>query len=345
MKFWKMGPRAAFEPPSDFSSGDGGGSSTTKKLLLIGGAGCGIILLIVGILFAAGAFQAVSCCNQVGDAVKKTGEAQKYGSEFALALAGRDFDQAYAMTSDDFRRDTSKEQFVSAFEPYDSYLDATPRTFNVQAGTSGQPAESMDDLGKSWTVILQFAKSNASKQLLLEVDVLATEDAGFVIDGVRAEERARAISSEPPAREVLEMHDDLAAGRYEMAYGRMAQPFKQETDVDAFKAFIKDSGGVMISNDVIIQEVDYVSDQQATVMATVTSEDGNKAVVQYELSNPIPSSQMWQIMAISTPVQADPDSTTGEPVMKGIDAGGADADVIAPEGDSNTEEGEGSSDQ
>lgn len=342
---WFQGPNAAFEPPSDFSGG-GGGSSTKKKMFIVGGIGCGVVLLLIGILFAAGAFQAVSCCNQAQEFAQNSQKAQGVAVDFGLALSDKDFERALAMTSENYRSKNSLQTFTAGFDPFAAYLQGTPRVFNFRAGTSDEVADSFEDLNKGWTVVLQYATANSDQQLLVEVDVIPTETGELVIDNVGAEVRARSLASEPPAREVIEVHDDLAAGRYEMAHGRMAQPFKQETNIEAFKAFINDSNGVMTSSDVTIEEVDYSSQDKATVMATVRGADGNAAVVQYELVSPVPGMSMWKIMAISTPVRTDDvESVTGEPVMKGIDAGGADADVIAPELEEPAEGGDAPSNQ
>lgn len=327
---WNLNrPKAAFEPPSDFVGGSGGGSSGTKKVLMVGGIGCGVLLLIIGVLFAAGAFKAVSCCNQVSDFAQKSAGAQEYALEFGRALHEKDFESAYKMTSDSYRSANSLEMFTAAFDPYAAHLQGAPRVFNTRAGGVDGPAESVDDLTKGWVIALQFARPEGSEQLLVELDVAPQGEAQFTIQGVRAESRARSLSSEPPAKEVLEVHDDLAAGRYEMAYGRMAPPFKQETDMAAFKGFLDDSNGVMISNDVEITSVEYGSPQAATVMATVTAKDGRRAIVQYELSTPIPNMPVWKVMAISPVVTSDPPDAPAEPEVE-IDAGTTDADLVAP---------------
>jgi hypothetical protein len=297
---------------------------------MIGGIGCGVVLLVIGVLFAAGAFKAVSCCNQVGEFAQNSAKAQEFALKFGEALHQKDFAAAHAMTSESYRSANNLAAFEQSFEPYAAQLTAPPRVFNLRAGnTGGGEPQSLDDLGKGWSIMLQFATPQGSEQLLVEIDVSPKGEGEFTIDGVRAETRARSLEAEPPAQEVLAVHRDLAAGRYEMAYGRMAQPFRQQTTMDAFKGFLKDTDGIMTSRDVVVNSVEYGSTQNATVMATVTADDGSRAIVQYELMTPIPNMPQWQIVAISPTVTSDPPDQPDEPSVE-IDAGDSDADVVAP---------------
>ncbi len=294
--------KIAFEPPSDYvPSAKGGGKS---KIWMILGGGCLVLLLLIGGLFAAGAFKAVSCCNQLQDVAARTMAAQQFALGWGTQVGAGDLDAAYQALTEAERQKTDINAFKALFAEDSKDLAASlPQLFN----TNAVHHEAITDV-KAWRISLQYATPSAHEMLVLSFDVTLVDPEAntFGIEGIDLDKRARVMGSEAPAREVLQFHEELQAGRYEMAYGRLPQQFKDSTSLETFRAFLDNEGSVLIGSTLEIGEISYPEPNRATVMAIATRVD-KKAVVQYELQSPtMPGIQMWQIMAISPTLQTNP---------------------------------------
>lgn len=312
-----IGPRAAFQPPSDML-GDGGGSSTSKKIFIGLGIGCGAIMLILGLLFAAGAFKAVTCCNEVKGIAESSVAAEKYATEFTNELYRGDYDAAYARTTPEFQARVNASAFASTVQAHAEQLKSNaPRVFNVeleQHGDADQP--SLEDLAKgTWVITYQFAGPTDETMLLLDVRVAKTSEEAFGIADIRFDERVRNLAHEPPAEAVLEMHDHLQRGQYEFAYTRLGDAFRTSTDREAWRKFLDDVGPVLTSSKLEIREVSYNdANTQATVMAHAQASTGQNAIIQFELQpvgEAIPGVG-WRIVSIA-PLLAEDEPQAAQP--------------------------------
>lgn len=330
---------AAFEPPSDYVPENGGGSSTKKKIWMVLGGGCLLIILAIALLFGAGAFKMVSCCNQFQDVAKRSMAAQNYGYEFASLVGSGNIDDAYSRFSEELKSQMSRQEFASKLDEYEPMLNAAvaPRRMNTQARQTGTDLEDV----KEWTQTYQFSGATSTEMLVLTFDVQQfgqDEAASFQVSSVDFDLRPRNLAAEPPAVEVTEFHDELQSGNYEMAYGRLGEPFKNETDVKAFRTFLDDQGDLFKRSSMEVKEVAYNSDQAATVVALVKSASGTNAVVQYELISPMPNLPMWKIITISPMMKTNPE--------EGADAQDGPGDSVKqedPESDDEKASDEGAS--
>lgn len=326
-------PLAAFQPPSDMVS-SGGGSSTTKKVFVGLGIGCGVVLIILGILFAAGAFKAVTCCNQVKGIAQTSMAAENFANQFADEIWTGKLDEAYGQTSTSFQSSMDAEAFKAAVEAHrDRMKSNQPRMFNMQLEQSGAEKPSLDELAKgTWMMSYQFAGPQDETMLLLNFRVAQAPEGSttaFEVADVKFDERPRNLPSEPPAAEVLEVHDMLQRGQYELAYARLGDGFRTSTDRDAWRKFLDDAGAPLTSSTLEIREVSYNdANTQATVMAHAKTTDGRSTLIQFELQ---PMQQQmpgfgWRIVSIAPLIAETPkDAPTEAPQTNGSGAtnGGA----------------------
>lgn len=330
--------RAAFQPPSDM--GSSGGSGGNKRKLWLGlGIGCGVILILTGILFAAGAFKAVSCCNTVKDVAEGSVAAQEFGQRFANAAATGDTAAAYAMTSDAFQQSTSEEAFKQVVSEHRARMETnTPRLFDMQM--KAQDGASLESLKQSgWRLSYQFAGPTDQEMLLLIFSVErdpggAEGEASFVISDVMFDERPRDLAREAPATEVLEFHETLQRGNYEQAYARLAPAFQEETGFEAFRKFLDDAGEALTKSSLTIRQVDYSDDNlQSTIVAHAATASGADALVQYELVpfQPNLPNVGWRIVAIAPLVAEAPASPEPEASDAGADRASGDAGSVGPD--------------
>ena len=342
MRFFGTNGFAAFQPPSDMG-GAGGGEGRGKKKILVGlGIGCGVILLVIGLLFAAGAFKAVSCCSDVANLAQSSVGARDYGQKFADAVAQGKLDEAYAMTSPEFQAKTSREAFGNAIAAHrEKIASNAPRMFNLELQTKGDP-DSLESLKSgAWNLSYQFAGPADETMLLLNVLVTKPADAvddatAFTVEGVQLDERPRNLAAEPPAEEVLKIHDLLQRGSYEMAYSRLAPRFQESSDFETFRKFLDDTGDILQRSDLAIREITYnETNTQATVMAQATTADGANAIVQYELVplQPDMPGFGWRVVAIAPIIGAKPSAPAPDAGAAAAAATNNAAEVEAPQVD------------
>ena len=314
--------KVAFEPPSDYVPPSSGGGKS--KIWMILGGGCLVVLLIIGIFFAAGAFKAVSCCNQLQDVAERSMAAQTFAIGWGTQVGAGDLDAAYQALSPTAKGNMSLEDFKALVaENAADMKDVNPQMFNTNAVNQ----ESISDI-KAWRMTLQFARPTGKQMTLLEFDVVVADpDAKiFNVENINFVTRERVMSAEPPASEVMQFHQELQSGRYEMAYGRMPKEFKDATSMDAFKAFLDAEGSILTGSDLEVTEVSYPAQNRATVMA-IARKGEQKAVVQYELQTPpLAGIKLWQIVAISPTLQTNVDNV---PEPEGA-SDGEDVDAATP---------------
>lgn len=313
--------KAAFEPPSDFVAPEKGGK---KKIWMILGGGCLVVLLICGVLFAAGTFKAISCCNTLQDIAERSAAVRQFASGWATQVTTGDLDAAYQALSQQERAQISLADFKAEVAKHSAAMQgAYPQLFNIKPIDE----KSISD-AKVWRVSYQFMRLYEEQMLVLTFDVKVseTEEDDFEVENIDFSYRERVVAEEPPATEVINFHDEIQAGRYELAYGRMPREFKDATSMEAFKTFLDSEGSVLVGSELEITEVSYPSDGRATVMAIARKKD-QQAVVQYELqSSPSTGLQMWQIVAISPTLTTDEKKNEGD----GDKAGGVESDVPMP---------------
>jgi len=293
----------AFEPPSDFVADQGSGNK--NKMWKVLGVGCLLILLLLGGLFAAGAFKMVSCCSTISDVAKLSMAGQEFGQGWVELLASRDYEEAYGKLSAEYRSRTTLEVFRARAEEHRERMEgAVPRLRDINV-------VSQQDDGWRWRQQFQFADSRSEQMLIVMFDVIH-EDETFWVESVDYDIRERLLSTEPPARTVLDFHQLIQEGSYEIAFGRFSDGFKQETDQAAFRKFLDAEGSVLKSSRIEIKEVIYNSKDSATVMAIVENKSGVRAVVQYELKTIMPNLPAWQIETISPMVQGESSFRIGD---------------------------------
>ena len=304
MSFFGMNGFSAFQPPSDMTNG--GGSGGGRKKVWIGlGIGCGLVLLVIGILFAAGAFKAVTCCSEVKDLAQNSVVVRDAGQAFADDVHAGNIDAAYARTSADFQSKMTRDQFKQAVEAHRAPMNASsPRLFDMQLKTENP--EKIEGLSKgTWKLTYQFAGPKDEKMLLLTFAVKSVgegADLKYVIEDVAFDERLRDLESEPPAAEVLEFHKLLQKKNAAMAYARLAPGFQQQTDYEAFQRFLEDTGDILTNSRIEVREVAYnETNTQATVMAHAKTVSGKDAIIQYELVplQPEMPGFGWRIVSIA----------------------------------------------
>lgn len=288
---------AAFEPPSDFVASGGGGNKNATLWKVLGG-GCLVILLILGGLFAAGAFKVVSCCSEFSDVAKTTLASQEFGQQWAATLGQGKYDAAYAQLSEDTKASQDQATFQSKAAAFEDRLKvASPRLLGTNLVNQQEGAW-------RWRQSYQFADSQSEDMLVLMFDVIQVAGE-FRIESVDFDIRERVLSVEPPATAVLEFHSLIQDSQYEMAFSRLSEAFKTSTDEATFRKFLDAEGAVLKNSEIEVKEVLYNSEDSATVMAMVVNRTGLKAVVQYELTRPFPHLPAWQITTISPMIQTE----------------------------------------
>lgn len=156
---------------AQYQSGPPGqGGSPWKKVLLIGGIGCGVLLLVGGLLVGLGVFQIGNWCSGVCaelEAMDELGsEAQMRGHEFALALHHGDYDRAYGMVDESTQQETSLEEFSAEFGEYADYL-ALSAPFPIHRELD-EEVDWDGEMGTTqWRVWTQFSAPQGDERLVL----------------------------------------------------------------------------------------------------------------------------------------------------------------------------------
>jgi hypothetical protein len=293
-----MKNQVEFKPPSDFVAEDSGGGNNVWKYL---GIGCGVVLLIVGIAFAFGAWKTASCCGDAMDAAKHTMKAQETATQFANKLSSGDAKGAYALTSEAYKSSVSLDEFQKTLSTHSDMLRAsTPRPSGVQ---SQQPSQSdgQDIKADDWTMTYEFSGSQSASKLVMTLNVTREgegEDAKFFVNDMRFDERRRVLSAEPPAETVLSFHRYVQRGNYSSAYNLMAPEYSTKTDRSTFDEFVgAEYDTLYYGGAPEITAVDY-GNGRAVVIAETVGEQGIQWRIEYELTRGL-GPNGWVISAIA----------------------------------------------
>ncbi|MBA2663849.1 MAG: hypothetical protein H0U74_16290 [Bradymonadaceae bacterium] len=287
MRFFESGQRVEFQPPSDFVGDEGG--SGKKRIWKYVGIGCAGVLLIVGLLMGLGAFRAVSCCSDLVDVGKRSIEANQFAQSFAQTVYEGKLDEAYAMTSEAYRKEVSREGFDQALSAHEQALRTSPpMVFNIQVRASSDDAVEANH----WDVSVRFAPPEGSQMVVMNVGVGWSGAAGeqhFAVSQMSVERRLRDLTAEAPAQEVVALHRDLRSGNYEAAYKRLSQGFAGETESDgfeAFRAFVAENEALLTRESLEVFRVEYESPQRAVVSARMSAPEQPAQVVGFLLVGP-----------------------------------------------------------
>ncbi|MGM0555425.1 MAG: hypothetical protein ACQEVA_03505 [Myxococcota bacterium] len=338
-----MKNQVEFKPPSDFVADDSGGGNNVWKYL---GIGCGVVLLIVGIAFAFGAWKTASCCGDAMDAAKQTMKAQQASAQFADKVSAGDTQEAYALTSEAYQNSVSLDEFQKTLSAHAELLRSSPpRPSGVQAQQSDQ-SDGQNLKANDWTMKYEFSGPQSSKKLVMTLNVMREgegEDAQFFVDDMRFDERRRVLSAEPPAEAVTSFHRHVRRGNYGSAYDLMGPEYSTETDRATFEEFV---GGEYESayhgDEPEIRAVDY-GNGRAVVIAETVGEQGATWRIEYELKRGIGPSG-WVVSAIAPQrvgdaAPAEPDGSTEGGGEKAEGEQAADEGAETPE-DKADESGE-----
>ncbi|MFP4597006.1 MAG: hypothetical protein ACOC9J_02680 [Persicimonas sp.] len=310
--------RVEFKPPSDFTPEDAGGGKTNIWKWL--GIGCGVIVLIVGLAMAFGAWKTVSCCTEFASSGQ---EATAFSLTFAEDLANSEVEQARSKMSPSLASRISTEELATKLDEHAELLsNSMPRMTNVSLNQR-------DDEEMRWEVTVEFSPATSDEKLVVITDVLGQgegEEREFSIDALTFDRRARNLRSEPPAEAVLSLHRQLAGGNFEEAYKSMGREFTEQNNLSAFRDYIRAQPPVFRSGDVQVREVDYSGQRQAYVHAEIVA-DGRRARIEYVVEQPANHQPRWNI----TSINPEYEDTGGEP------PGDADAGEESPSTDAGSQ--------
>ena len=307
-------PQVEFKPPSDFvEESGGGGGGGGKKWLKIAGIGCGVVLLIIGILFAAGAFQVVSCCGDIQSISENTQQAGQVATGFGEHVLQGDWEQAHGLLTPDAQEKMDPGALEARFDEHRARLEgATPILRDITAASQPQNQQELRAID-SWRVRLRFHPSsgNVALDAVLVLELISPaedeEPPELGVSSLQLERRELDPRSEPPARVVLALHGDLQADRFDRAFRQLAPQMQKEQSQVEFRDFILSQGELFTRSTMKLQEVRYASNQKAQVVALLQIPDGKKAVVTYDLIRDASMPGMWRVVGISPLVE-----TTGE---------------------------------
>jgi hypothetical protein len=249
--------RVEFNPPSDFSADPSSGSK--KKIWVFLGVGCGAMLLVVGLLFAVGAFRAVSCCTDLADVGKRTITAQLTAQEVSLALHQGEYETAYRYVSSSLRAELSPQQFREVFRPHEELLQSGyPLLADMQ--TRGESLEELRDI-TAWTAVVRFIPPTGQEVLVVDLGLQwrgEEADPAVELVSVHVDRRVRPLEEEPAARSVQVFLRTLRQGEWEEARRQLSpdSPLRQG-ELDGFRSFVRDHGEVLTGDRPRIESVAY----------------------------------------------------------------------------------------
>jgi hypothetical protein len=310
--------RNEFKPPSDFVADDAGGSKRNVWKWL--GIGCAVIVLIVGGLLAAGAWKTVSCCNEAVDSARVSMEAAQFSTEFAQEIGSGDIDQARSKMTDELRSRVSADQLEEQLAQYQPFLEASSgRVSDVSV------RKTAEDPSTFWNMTVEFAPPTGRQKLVMFIKVISRgeeEERRFLVDDLKFEERTRDKSAEPAAVEVLDFHRQIRLGNYEQAYRHLSSDFAEQSDLEAFRGFIRDQNEVFRTGEVDIESVAYGGAGHAVVVAEAVGDGRERVQIDYELVRRGAGMGKWFIASVTPTYElAEPAAAIGD----GPDAGSEDA--------------------
>lgn len=301
--------RIEFKPPSDFTnsdSGSGGGNKVWKVL----GIGCAVILVLVGIALAFGAWKTVSCCDTAKDFMVKGTMAREMALEVGNNLKAEKFESVRSRMSPALASEISVEQLGVQRREYASFFgSASPRIVNIS-----------NKNGNTWTISVEFAPPTQAQKLVLLMDIDAVdgespEDAALVLDKLVFEQRRRDLRAEPGAVVVLGFHHALRRGDDEKAYEFVQSRFPE---MSTFRSFLGEQKPIFREGIVAIKSVEN-RPNSSMVIAEIGAKTPNPVRVEYEIGPIRPGMNTGEIRKITpTYSKLDTGDTTAE---KKADAG------------------------
>ena len=210
--------------------------SGMKKALKIGGIGCGVLLLVGGLLVGLGVFRMATCCSDLEDLGETAEQAQLLGQDFADSLHTGDWNTAYSMLEDGAREEKSVEEFSAQLEQWRPHLQASP-PFPIRLDLDIDEEEfdwsAIGDFNH-WVVTTHFAAPRAEE--ILELRFIArpnrVDDETFEMAVIDWELRllTRSLDSDPYARTARRFHDRIRRGEVASARGMIAMDADQVMD-------------------------------------------------------------------------------------------------------------------
>lgn len=315
------------DKPSDFVE-EASTPSSGRRLFKIAGIGCAGILVLVGILFAAGAFKAVSCCGDVSSMSQNTQQAAFQANLWAGHIQKARYDQARALFSPELAAQLDLEGFTAQFKPHTKLIiSSVPMVDKITPVIEGDGSDlSAIRNVKAWDAIVRFypdeqAQENPSELIVTLHQGLSPkstkEKPEIYIKSFELKARKIEYSQEEPALRVLNFQRAIQLEGLEAAYAQLAPEFQQATDLDAFSTFIKEQAPILLKGDLDVRQVTYRGSEggyMASVVAAISTTTGDRAIVTFELKRIVNS---WGIVGISPLIEskkeasadASPDNT------------------------------------
>lgn len=282
----------SFDPPSDFVDDDGAGSGSRKKTVLkVFGIGCAVVVLVLGLLGALGAFKAVSCCNDITNVGIHTGTAQKQALAFGDAVSSSNFEAMHQLLAPEYKAQLSPEKLKELYAPHQAILASCVNlTGKLEMGDNVENLEDVQRI-KSWKISMRCFPREANQVLnshltLKLMEQEQPEEGGNIkVTHLNVLAQPLDIASEAPVQSVKEMHGLLQAENLDQAWMKMSPEHQKSQGKPQFVAFIKDQGDLFTKSTMDVRELHYVNTKKAQVVALLTAASGKKAIVTYELQH------------------------------------------------------------
>ena len=316
----------AADKPSDFvDEAPAPSGSGRRRVMTILGVGCGGLMLLVGLLFALGAFKAVSCCGDTKQLVLRTEQVSLQARVFADALVQGQLEQAYGLLSEQARSGMTQAAFADQIGPHAALIrQSVPlpgRVAPLVSEPQGQQGLEAIKHIDQWALTLRFFPSAQAEPGSAEVVMTlraahtaqSTPEAPQVrFELVELRQRPVLHASEPPAQRVVELHRRLQLDGPAAGYAFMDLAFQREHDAAAFEAFIQSQGDLFERGALEVNQVSY-QPQPPTVAATVTTtltSPTQRAVVTFGL---LQGPLGWGVVSIAPLIQTPAQAPTTPP--------------------------------
>lgn len=332
----------AGDKPSDFVDEPAKAPSDRRRLLKIAGLGCAGIMVLCGLLFALGAFKAVSCCGDMQTMTQNTEQAAIFTHKFAQLIKAGDEAQAHKLLAPALNERLKKSDFSFTFGQHAPLIqDGVPMIQNISPVLPGD-GKKLDDIKnvRAWNVLLRFypkTLNESPNELVLKLRLSLAADhspktPGFVIEEIEANPRKIVYAQEEPALRVAEFQRVLQLEGTGGAYRFMAPSFLKTTTQADFDAFIQEHGQALKQGALAVRQVSYQHTPQgyvSDVVAALELPSGQRTIVNYQLVRVV---QSWYITGLAPLVATVPSAS--EQVDQGSDAppraADAGADQVTP---------------
>lgn len=318
-----------FKPPSDFvpeGAGSGGGRNIWKIL----GIGCAVVLMIMGLALAFGAWKTVSCCGSAVDMLRRNSQANEFALGAAHQLKDNKLDALYAQFDPKLTEVMSLQELSNLRTEYAQILDAAnPRMADLTIKSDHQ-----------YEFVAEFAEPSADQKLVLTLALKdltpeKSETHEFSITRITLTQQTRILREEPAARAVLEFHRKLRAAENTAAYDYVERLFPTQA---AFDEFLKDQQPVFREGTPEILSIEYGSGSRALLNARLSGADDQHVRVEYQMF-PVSLPAIPYIITGITPVYEDaPQPTAPAHESAPDDAEPAAEEVVGEPGEESPDE-------